>query len=160
MCDNRKVVIFEKEFAKSQKCIDSNVNYLFKYTKICQSLQWVLEFPPLDSWPAATAFCYRLPQYSVVRASCEFNYLKEKCRKRSRKVIFVGCNQSGPISTVSFTFKIVSILFEPRSNCQSCSPIFRWKVVVKRTIVDNIKITDVWTTSGRGKSHKRQIIAT
>ena len=27
------------EVAESQKCIDSNANFLFKYTKICQSLQ-------------------------------------------------------------------------------------------------------------------------
>ena len=25
---------------------------------------------------------------------------------------------------------------------------------LKRTVVDNIKVTDVWTTSGRGESHK------
>ena len=25
---------------------------------------------------------------------------------------------------------------------------------LKRTVADNIKVTDVWTTSGRGESHK------
>ena len=35
VCDNRKIVNFQNEVAKSQKYIDSNANYLFKYTKIC-----------------------------------------------------------------------------------------------------------------------------
>ena len=35
----------------------------------------------------------------------------------------------------------------------------RERVVLKRTVVDNLKVIDVWTTSGRGKSHKKQVIA-
>ena len=61
------------------------------------------------------------------------------------------CNQSGSVSTVSLTLRIVSIWFEPRSNCRSCSLIIRGRVVLKKTVVGNVKITDVWTTSGRGK---------
>ena len=101
-----------------------------------------------------------LQQHSAVRASYEFNYLEEWCRKCSRKVTFVVRNQSGSISTVSLTLRIVSIWFEPSSNCRSCSLIELGRVVFKKTVVDNLKVTDVWTTSGRGKSHKKQVIAT
>lgn len=30
---------------------------------------------------------------------------------------------------------------------------------MKRTVVDDLKVIDVWTTSGKGKSHKKQVIA-
>ena len=101
-----------------------------------------------------------LQQHSAVRASYEFNYLEEWCRKCSRKVTFVVRNQSGSISTVSLTLRIVSIWFEPCSNCRSCNLIVLGRVVFKKTVVDNVKISDVWTTSGRGKSHKGRVIAT
>ena len=34
-----KISYFENDVAESQKCIDLSANYLFKYVKICQSLQ-------------------------------------------------------------------------------------------------------------------------
>ena len=37
--DDSKIVNFENKVDESQNCIASNANYLFKYTKICQSLQ-------------------------------------------------------------------------------------------------------------------------
>ena len=100
---------------ESQKCIDSNANYLLNIPKSARVYDWSLI--SFLSTPD------RLKQYSVVRASCEFHYLEERCRKRSLKVTFVECNQLGSISTVSLTLRIVSIWFEPRSNCQSCSLI-------------------------------------
>ena len=99
-----------------------------------------------------------LQQHSAVRAPYEFNYLEERCRKCSRKVTFVVRNQSGSISTVTLTLRIVSIQFEPRSDFRSCCLIVRGRVVSKRTVVYNayVKVTDVWTTSGiaGGKSHE------
>ena len=61
------------------------------------------------------------------------------------------CNHSGSISAVSLALRIVSIWFEPRDDCRSCSLIIRGRVVLKKIVVDNVKVTDVWTTSGRGK---------
>ena len=102
-----------------------------------------------------------LQQHSAVRASYEFNYLEERCRKCSRKVTFVVRNQSGSISTVTLTLRIVSIQFEPRSDFRSCCLIVRGRVVSKRTVVDNIcvKVTDVWTTTGTaGEKVMRHVI--
>ena len=102
-----------------------------------------------------------LQQHSAVRASYEFNYLEERCRKCSRKVTFVVRNQSGSISTVTLTLRIVSIQFEPRSDFRSCCLIVRGRVVSKRTVVDNIcvKVTDVWTTPGTaGEKVMRHVI--
>ena len=72
VCDNRKIVNFQNEVAKLQNCVDSNANYLFNYL-------FLLTPDPLQ-------------QYSALRVLCEFNYLKERCRKRSRKLTFVERN--------------------------------------------------------------------
>ena len=87
-----------------------------------------------------------LQQHSAVRASYEFNYLEERCRKCSRKVTFLVRNQSGSISTVTLTLRIVSIQFEPRSDFRSCCLIVRGRVVSKRTVVDNVYVKVTWRT--------------
>ena len=121
---------FKNDVAESQKCIDSNANYLLNIPKSARVYNW-----PLSSLLSTPD---RLQQYSLARASCEFHYLEEQCRKRSWKVTFVVCNQSGSISTVSLTLRIVSVWFEPRSNCRSCCPIVRGRVVLKKAVVDTV----------------------
>ena len=149
VCDNRKIVNLENEVAELVEM------HWFKCKLSLQIYQNLLEFT-IGPWVPSTRL---LTTYnSILREGHHVSLIisiEEQCCKRSLKVTFVVRNQSGSISTVSLTLRIVSIWFEPSSNCRSCSLIVLGRVVFKKTVVDNVKVTDVWTTSGRGKSHKR-----
>ena len=69
---------FKNDIAKSQKYTDSNANYLLNVLKSARVYNW-----SLGSFLSTPD---RLQQHSVAGASCEFHYLEEQCRKRSRKL--------------------------------------------------------------------------
>ena len=80
VCDNRKIVNFENKVAKLIQMQITSLNIPKSARIYNRSLSFLYSTPD------------RLRQHSAVRASCEFNYLKERGRKRSRKVTFVVRN--------------------------------------------------------------------